>query len=393
MKVLIIVQNLPVPFDRRVWLEARALREDGHQVSVISPKGENGQFQEGYIELEGIHVYRYPNPPQGDGILAYIYEFAYCWIWTALLSIKVLREQGFDVIHACNPPETYFLLGFIYKLFGKKFLFDHHDLAPEMYIAKGGRKGALLFKGLKLLERLTFRTADVVISTNESLRKIAINRGGVPPDRVFVVRTGPDFERLRILPPEPVLKDGFRYLACYLGEMCIQDGVEIILEAACVIRNQFGRDDIKFTLMGGGPDLQRLRQLHQDMGLEGFVEFTGRVSDHDLCRYLSTADVCLDPDPYSEWSNQSTMNKIMEYMAFGKPTVAFDLAENRFSAGKAAIYGKPDDMQEFPRMIVDLLDNEDQRAEMGAFALRRAWHELAWEFSKPILREAYQHLE
>jgi glycosyltransferase involved in cell wall biosynthesis len=388
-KVLIIVQNLPLPFDRRVWLEAKTLKEAGYEVAIISPKGKHGKFQENYIELEAIHLYRYPAPPEANGLLGYVIEFVYCWFMTAVLSLKVLQQHGFNIIHACNPPETFFLLAWFYKLFGKKFIFDHHDLSPEMYVAKGGKKGGLLYRGLVFLERLTFKTANVVITTNQSHKVVAQRRGGVGAENIFIVRTGPDFERLQVLKPEPALKDGFSYLACYLGEMCEQDGVEYILDVAHTLHNKLNRHDIKFVMMGGGPALDKLKQKNISMGLESFVEFLGRVTDHDLCRYLSTADICLDPDPYTEWADQSTMNKIMEYMTFAKPTVAFDLTENRYSAQEAAVYVKPNDTQEFATMINQLLNDEETRLQMGTFGQERVRRELAWDYSKPALLAAY----
>ncbi len=387
--VLIIVQNLPVPFDRRVWLEANTLRDAGYDVSVISPKGQHGNYQENNLALDGIHIYRYKAPPEAQGVLGYVIEFVYCWIMTAWLSLKVWRLQGIDIIHACNPPETYFLLAWFYKLAGKKFIFDHHDLSPEMYLAKGGKKDGVLHRGLLLLEKLTLKTADVVITTNESHKLVAMTRGNVPEDRVFIVRTGPDFDRLQMLPSEPSLKGGFPNMICYLGEMCAQDGVDLVLEAAKSLRDEHGRDDVKIVLMGGGPELNRLQELNKEMKLDSFVEFKGRVTDHDLCRYLSTTDICLDPDPYTDWSNQSTMNKIMEYMAFGKPTVAFDLRENHYSAQEAAVYAEPNEVGLFTELIVDLLDDPDKREEMGTYGVERVRSKLAWDFSKPYLLEAY----
>lgn len=390
--VLIIVQNLPVPFDRRVWLEANTLTRAGYAVSVICPTGKDGKFQDAYEAIDGIHIYRYPAPPEAYGVRGYIFEFAYCWLWTALLSLRVLFERGFDVIHACNPPETYFLLAWFYKLIGKRFLFDHHDLSPEMYAAKGGNPDGILHKGLLFLERLTFKVADVVVTTNQSHADIAQRRGEVEPENIFIVRSGPDFERLQVLPPEPALKDGFAYLVCYLGEMCEQDGVDRMLYAARYLRDDLGREDVKFVFMGGGPELAKLRQLKTELGLDGFVEFTGRVSDHDLCRYLSTADVCVDPDPYTEWADQSTMNKIMEYMTFGKPVVAFDLKEHRFSAQEAAVYATPNRVEELAALTNDLLNDADRRQKMGAIGATRVRQELAWDYSEPHLRAAYERV-
>lgn len=390
--VLIVVQNLPVPFDRRVWLEATTLQAAGYHVSVICPTGQYGSFQARYECLEKIHIYRYPAPPDIPNVWGYLFEFAYCWLWTAFLSLKVRRQRGFDILHACNPPETYFLLGLLYKRWGCKFLFDHHDLSPEMYLAKGGRHASLIFRALLWLEKKTFQTADTVITTNQSHKRIALTRGGVAEDNVFIVRSGPDFDRLQRLPPEPALKAPYRYLVCYLGEMCEQDGVEYVLQAAHIIRTTYLRQDVKFVLMGGGPALGHLQQLKMQMGLDGMVVFTGRVSDQDLCRYLSTADVCVDPDPYTEWADQSTMNKVMEYMAFGKPIVAFDLTETRYSAQQSAVYAKPNDVQEYARLMVELLDNEPRRREMGQWGLQRVQDDLAWDYSQPTLLAAYAHI-
>lgn len=391
-RVLIVVQNLPVPFDRRVWLEATTLRAAGYQVSVICPTGQYGRFQVRYECLEGVHIYRYPAPPDIPNFWGYLFEFLYCWLWTALLSLKVRRQRGFDVLHACNPPETYFLLGLFYKWWGCKFLFDHHDLSPEMYLAKGGRPTSLIFRALVWLEKKTFQTADTVITTNQSHQRIALTRGGMAQEDVFIVRSGPDFDRLQRLPPEPALKAPFTYLVCYLGEMCEQDGVEYVLETARILQTTYQRQDVKFVLMGGGSALGHLRHLKGQMGLDRIVEFTGRVSDHDLCRYLSTADVCVDPDPYTEWADQSTMNKVMEYMAFGKPIVAFDLTETRYSAQRAAVYANPNDVQEYARLLVELLDDEPQRREMGQWGWQRVRDALAWDYSQPALLAAYNHI-
>jgi glycosyltransferase involved in cell wall biosynthesis len=391
-EVLIIVQNLPVPFDRRVWLEATTLCSAGYNVSIISPKGKDGEYRESYERREGIDIFRYSIPSEANGITGYIFEFAYCWVMTGILSVKVWLTKGFDVIHACNPPETYFLLALVYKFFGKKFIFDHHDLSPEMYLAKGKNRD-FLYRGLLWLEYLTFKTANVIIATNQSHKEIAMKRGGVDEERIFVVRSGPDFDRLKILESEPDLKDGFPYLACYLGEMCPQDGVDYLLKAVKVYVVELGRHDTKFILIGGGSALEDLKELSSNLGLDSYVEFTGRISDHDLCRYLSSADLCLDPDPYTEWANQSTMNKIMEYMAFGKPVVAFDLKENRYSAQDAAVYAKPNDVVEFAELIADLLDDGDKQQAMGSVGLNRVRKTLAWEHSKPYLLAAYERVK
>ncbi|NOZ05121.1 MAG: glycosyltransferase family 4 protein [Chloroflexi bacterium] len=388
-RILIIVQNLPVPFDRRVWLEAVALREAGYTVSVISPAGPEPP---GRRVLDGVYLVRYPSPPEAHSLAGYLFEFVYCWICTLVLSLVVYVSRGFDAIHACNPPETYFLLALLYRPLGVRFLFDHHDLSPEMYLAKGGHPDGWLFRGLRFLERLTFRTADVVIATNESHKRIAMERGQVPEADIFVVRSGPDSDRLRLLPPDLSLKEGRQYLLCYLGEMCPQDRVDIVLQAMHHLAHNLGRTDLLCVLMGGGSQLARLRDMNREMNLANWVRFLGRVSDDLLCRYLSTADVCLAPDPLTAWADQSTMNKVVEYMFFGKPVVAFDLKETRVSAQDAALYATPNDPHDFANKINTLLSAPERRQEMGQIARRRVQDQLGWEHSVPHLLKAYQRL-
>jgi len=388
-RVLILVENLPVPFDRRVWLEATALSRAGYGVSVISPKGTRRDMAS-YELIDGIHIYRYRAPLNAHGPLSYLWEFCYCLVMTFLLSLRVARRHGIDVVHACNPPDTFFVIGVFYKLFGKRFIFDHHDLSPEMYQAKyEGEGSAILLRALLLLERLTFRAADVVITTNESHKRIAIGRGNVPPERVFVVRSGPDFDRLRILPPEQALKRARPHLACYLGEMCPQDGVQYLLRAIAHLVFQLGETRCSFTLVGGGEALPSLRALATQLRLDEYVHFTGRVSDHDLCRYLSTADLCLDPDPKNGWTDKSTMNKVTEYMAFAKPLVAFDLHETRVSARDAAVYVTPNSVPGFAHAMASLLDDPARRGAMGCSGRQRVEQALLWRYSEPALLRAY----
>ncbi len=389
-KVLIIVQNLPAPFDRRVWLEAQTLRDHGYKVSIICPK--SAEHPEKFIRIDNISIYRYTIPVNARGAAGYFLEFAWAWLATALLSLKVLRREGFDIIQACNPPDTYFLLALIYRMFGKRFIFDHHDLAPEMYLAKYNRKGGLLYKGLLLLERLTLRTAEVVMTTNESYKKVAVQRGRKNPDDVFVLRTGPDLTRLRPVTPNNQYKHGKPLLVCYLGEMCPQDGVDYLLQSAAFINKEMQRRDIQFVLMGGGPAQPFFRAMSEKMGLDEFVHFTGRIADVELCKYLSTADVCVDPDPHTEWSNLSTMNKVLEYMVFAKPIVSYDLLETRYSAQDAAIYVPANDPQEFARHIVELLDDPQRRERMGNAGLQRVSGNLCWQHTHNALLNAYKRV-
>ncbi len=387
-KILIIVQNLPVPFDRRVWLESKTLTENGYQVSVISPKSK--EYSKSYEIIDHISIYRYRMPFDADGKLSYVAEFIYAWLATAWLSLRVLFREGFDVIQACNPPDTYFLLGLLYRFLGKEFIYDHHDLCPEMFQAKFSKSNAWLHRILLLLEKMSFRAAKIVISTNESYREIAVRRGKKKPQDVYVVRTGPDMKNLTVRVPDLSLKKGRRYLACYLGEMCPQDGVDYLLRSIHHLVHHYRRQDVLFTLIGGGPAIPKLKELCSAMGLHDQVIFTGRLPDDQVYRYLSTADVCVDPDPWSEWANRSTMNKVLEYMAFGRPIVAFDLLETRNTALRAALYAKPNDVALFSEKINFLLNNPALRKEMGDFGRRRIICELSWEYSAPRLMAAYR---
>jgi len=387
-KILIIVENLPVPFDRRVWLEATTLAQEGYKVSVISPRRKQDAK---YEVLDGISLYRYRMAPPTRGFLSYLWEFTYCWLMTFFLSIKILFREGFDVVHACNPPDTFFLLGAFYKLGGKKFVFDQHDLCPELYRARfGSVKREVLLKGLLFLEKLTFETADLVIVTNEFYKKIAAERGKVKDENIFVVRTGPDFKSLRQVSSEPKLKRGRKYMVCYVGVMGPQDGVDYLLRSVEFIIKMRGRNDILFVLIGGGDSFNELRRMSIQLGVQEHILFTGRIPDEELVRYLSTADVCVGPDPKNELNDISTMNKIMEYMAMGKPVVSFDLKETRFSAGAAALYAKPNDTVDFANKILELLNDEKRRREMGEDGRKRIEEELAWSHTKTQLITAYQ---
>jgi len=385
--VLIIVENLPVPNDRRVWLEATALRDAGYHVSVISITGANAT--ERFERREGVALYRYPAPPTTSGTLSFIWEFAYCWIQTFLLSLKILRREGFDIIHACNPPETFWLIGRFYKLLGKQFIFDHHDLSPEMYLSRFGRQG-MAYRLLLLLERLTFRTADVVITTNETHRQVALTRGKIPPERIFIVRSGPDHHVLFPSAPDPALKRKREFLVSYLGVLNPQDGVDTFVRVADVIVHEYGRHDIQFVVMGSGDAEADLRALSAELGLDDYLHFTGWAELDLIRRYLSTSDVCVDTMPKTPYSDAATMNKILEYMSVGRPIAVFDLVESRVSAGAAARYAIPDDVQDLAANILDLLADPQRREEMGRLGRRRIEDELAWGHQKVHLLAAYE---
>ncbi|MCG6868808.1 MAG: glycosyltransferase family 4 protein [Gammaproteobacteria bacterium] len=388
-RVLFIVENLPVPFDRRVWQEATTLKQAGYEVSVICPKGKD--YRASSEVIDGINIYRHPLPFEGSGAVGYALEYSTALFWESVLAWKVFFKHGFDAIHACNPPDNIFLIGLFFKLFRKRYLFDHHDINPELYEAKFGRRD-FFYKLMVAFERWTFRTADVSIATNESYRRIAIERGGMDPDRVFVVRSGPNLDRLRLIDPVPALRNGRKYLVGYVGVMGQQEGIDYLLRSIRHIVVDLGRDDIQFGLVGGGTELDELKTYAREQGVEEYVTFTGRVPDQDLLEMLNTADVCVNPDVANDMNDKSTMNKIMEYMALGKPIVQFDLTEGRFSAQEASLYANRNDEDDFARKIVELVDDPEKRARMGRFGRRRVEEELEWQYEVPRLLGAYDVL-
>jgi glycosyltransferase involved in cell wall biosynthesis len=388
-RILILVENLPSPFDRRVWQEATTLRDAGHAVSIICPTGKGCERK--FEAIEGIHIWRYDLPVEASGAWGYAIEYGAALIKSFYLSLRVLWARGFDVVHACNPPDLFFLIGGFYKLFGKKFVFDHHDANPELYEAKFGKRG-FFWKVMVGLEKLTFRTADISIATNESYRRIALERGGMAPDKVFVVRSGPSLERLRILPPDEKLKRGRRYLVGYVGVMGRQEGIDYLLRAVAHIVHDLGRSDVHFGLVGGGTSLAEMRELARSLQVAEYVTFTGRVSDAEMLAMLNTAEVCVNPDIANEMNDISTMNKVMEYMALGKPIVQFDLAEGRFSARDASLYARRNNALDLAEKILALLDDASLRERMGAYGRRRVLEELEWRHEAPKLLAAYASL-
>ena len=388
-RILIIVENLPSPFDRRVWQEATTLRQAGYQVAIICPVGKGHEKK--YEVIDEIAIYRYRLPVEAHGAAGYALEYSAALFWQFVLAVKILLGRGFDAIHACNPPDNIFLIGGFFKLFGKKFLFDHHDINPELYEAKFGRRD-FFYKVMLLWERWTFQVADISIATNESYKRIAIDRGGMNPDRVFVVRSGPDLRRLKILPPVESLKCGRAYLVGYVGVMGSQEGIDYLLRAANYIIHVMNRRDVHFGLVGSGTELEELKEYAKELEVSEFVTFTGRIGDQSLLEMLNTADVCVNPDVATEMNDKSTMNKVMEYMALGKPIVQFDLTEGRVSAQQASLYARKNDFVDFAEKIVWLLDHPEARQEMGQFGRKRVREELEWKYEAPKLLEAYEML-
>jgi glycosyltransferase involved in cell wall biosynthesis len=377
-RVLIIVQNLPVPFDRRVWLECQSLRDAGYDVTVVCPRGQDSVPHQ---VLEGIEIFTYRPYAPGGRAAGFVMEYAYSFAATARLVYRARRRRGrFAVMQACNPPDIFWPLArLLRRRDGTRFVFDHHDLCPELYRSRFHDEPTAAYQGLILLERMTFRTADRVTSTNESYADVARRRGGKSAEHVTVVRTGPDPERLVRGEPEEDLRRGRRHLVAYIGVMGPQDGVDLAVRAAAVIVHDLGRRDISFTFMGAGDSYPELVAMRDRLGLRDYVELSGRVPDSFVQKVLSTADLGLSPDPRNPLNDVSTMNKTMEYMAFGLPVVAFDLRETRVSAGDAAVYVEPNDVRLFAQAVVGLLDHPDLRSIMGRLGRQRVVDELAWE--------------
>jgi glycosyltransferase involved in cell wall biosynthesis len=394
-RVLIIVQNLPVPFDRRVWLECQALTAAGYRVAVVCPKGKNDPA---YQVIDAVEVYKYRPYAPGGSKLSFIAEYLYSFAATAWLALKARHGGRFSVLQACNPPDIFWPIGLVLRAVDRtKFLFDHHDLCPELFESRFPDGSRPVYKGLRWLERRTHRSADHVISTNDSYREIAIRRSGKKPADVTVVRTGPDPDKLRPGQPEPDLRRGRAHLAAYIGVMGPQDGVDIVVRAAAVVVHEFSRTDIAFTLIGKGDCFDELVALRDELGLAGHVEFTGRAPDELVKTVMSSADLGLSPDPKNPLNDVSTMNKTMEYMSFGLPVVAFDLKETRVSAGDAAVYVTPTgnyerDVRAYARAIVDLADDEAERLRMAKLGRARIEDELAWTYQAKAYVAVYQRL-
>jgi len=390
VRVLIVVQNLSVPLDRRVWSECQTLVQGGHQVSTLSPRDEG---QSAHRTLEGVRIHTYRPPRPRSGVVGYIAEFLYCWLRTAALSLLVAREEGFDVLQACNPPDTYWLLGRLYRLIaGKRFVYDQHDLCPEVYEARFGKRG-VLYRGLLLLERATYASADHVISTNESYREIAMTRGGLPRERTSIVISAPNPDRMRREEPNVPLRHGKRFLVCYLGIMGPQDGVDRLLGAIDHYVHVLGREDTHFGLLGFGDCLEEYQAQCRQLGLSDYVTFTGKVGPVEISEWLSTADLGVTPDPKCDFNDKSTMNKTLEYMAYELPVVGFDLIENRRSAGDAGLHVAENDDAALAAAIVELLDDPDRRVWMGTVGRKRIEDSLRWSAQEPAYLDVFRSLQ
>lgn len=386
--ILIIVENLTVPLDRRVWQEARTLHDAGYRVSVVCPKG--GKYTASYEVLEGVHIFRHPLPYEADGALGYALEYSWALAWEFALSVKAYFKVGFDVVQACNPPDLLFLIaGFWKYLFGKRFVFDHHDINPELYEAKFGKQGRF-HRLLTWLEKLTFKTADVSIATNETFRDIAIKRGGMRADRVFIVRSVPDLSRFKRMAPNPDLKNGRKTLIGYVGIMGAQDGVDLLVDAMDTLVNGQGRQDIQCAIVGSGTELPALERRMRDKGLCDYVTFTGFLSGEPLLRAFSTFDIGAIPDPKNTYNDKISMNKVFEYMCLGIPFVSFDLNEGRKASGEAALYAANNDAADLAVKFAKLADDMDLRGALRDEGMSRARVLLKWETERARLLAAHQ---
>lgn len=385
-----LLENNPYPGDHRVRREADSLVSAGFQVTVISP-GKRALPR--YENVNGVHVYRFLAPTPGDGLLGYAWEYGWSMFSSFYLTMWVFFRRGFDVIHAHNPPDLFVLIAICYRMFGKKFVFDHHDLSPEMYHSRfrnGGKK--IVYNVLVFFEKLSCRFADQIISTNESYKKVAIERASIPPDKVTIVRNGPDLDRVLQVAPDTELRKKASIILGFVGIMGQQDGVDYFLRAFDYLVKDLGRTDVFAVIIGKGEAVPSLKKLTTKLGLDDRVWFTGRVPEEDMLRYLSTADICIDPDPYDPFNDRSTMVKMMEYMAVGKPIVAFDLTEHRASAEDAALYARHNDEQDFAKNIATLIDNPQLREKMGAYGRQRMEEQLAWHHQEKYLLQVYAKL-
>ncbi|MEP5760252.1 MAG: glycosyltransferase family 4 protein [Litoreibacter sp.] len=389
-RTLILVENLPVPLDRRVWLEATSLVANGYEVSVICPSGHGWDAE--YEEIDGVHIYRYPELPEAQsGAMAYAREWGGSLLHMFRLAKRVRQERGFDVIQGCNPPDLLFLLGLRYRLSGVRYLFDHHDVCPELFEAKFGKRGPL-YSVMKLFERLTFATASVSMATNESFKKIAVERGKMSSEDVFVVRSAPKIEKFQPGPGSAEFKKGAKTLIGYVGVIGQQEGMDLLVEAAEYLIRDLGHESVHFAIIGFGPQVPEVKADVARRGLDAHFTFTGALYGDDLLQVLNSADIGVAPDPKNEMNDISTMNKVMEYMTLEMPSVQFDLKEGRASAEGASLYAKANDPKDFAHKIAQLIENPDQGQQMGVDGRKRVLTKLSWEYSVPQLLAAYDRI-
>lgn len=385
---LILVQNLPVPFDRRVWQEAQCLRRAGYEVTVVCPA--DGRHPSGEFHIDGVNVRRFDAVPEADGSLGYVSEYGLS-LWRMFKSVtRHLRSEAVDVVHFCNPPDLLFLLAFYVKARHRvPVIFDQHDLGPELVVAKHMKPKRPLVAIARLFEFGAYRVANHVIATNESYKRIAISRGGHFETTTTVVRSGPPLDWSSEVPPDSTWRKDHEFLVGYVGVMGKQEGIIYLLEAAKILRSDYALD-VGFALVGSGPERTVLENLASDLGVLDCVTFYGRVPDDQLKSILYSSDVCVNPDEVNPMNSLSTMNKIVEYMALGRPIVQFDMIEGRHSAGGASLYAAANDSHDLARKIYDVLTNRELASRMSEIAVTRFRDELSWESQQPSLLRAYE---
>lgn len=386
-QVLILVQNLPVPFDRRVWQEGLALTNAGYDVHIVCPR--TNEYPLPREMLKGIRIYRYRPGPEARRSAAYLAEYGIALLSQLYLALRIRLRHRIAVTHVCNPPDLLFLVALPLMVFGSRLIYDHHDVCPELMLAKGHGASSAQVRLTRLFERFTYRACDVSIETNESYRDIALSRGRMSSDDVFVVRSAPDSERFASARPDEKWLFGRKHLVAYVGVMGLQDGLDYLIDAVQIIINEWQRQDIQFVLVGSGPELARLRERVRDLLIDSQVVFTGRLPEQDLGAVLASSDVCVNPDEANTMNDISTMNKVLEYMALGKPMAQFDLHEGRVSAGDASLYAKRNDATSLAECIVRLVDDTAMRAWMGQIGMERLTRSLSWELQIPQLLAAY----
>ena len=385
-RILFISQNRPLPRKKHVWNQLLALREAGCEVVAICPRWDGAEAAP-FERLDGIDIHRYPQPIAGGSALSYVHEYAVAFRWIRRLARQLAGERGFDVVQASNPPDFVLPAVRFLKHGGARLVFDHHDLAPELFVAKFGHEGGLLHRLMLAVESVNYRVCDLVIATNESYRRVAIERGGVRPQDVFVVRSGPDLDRFRAVPADPALRDGRSILICFIGAMAPQDGIDHAIRALARVRER--HEDWHAVFAGDGDVLEDLRRLSRELGLDDHIEFPGWLEDRELRALLSSSDICLAPDPKTPLSDASTLVKIAEYMAMSRPIVSYDLTESRITAGESAIYAKANDPLAFAQAIEELIDDPQRRRAMGELGRRRVEELFSWERSRAELLAAY----
>lgn len=392
-RVLMLLENCPYPRDDRVRREAKTLIAAGYHVSVIAPSapGEPGE-----AIVDGVHVLRFLAPSAARDFVGYLWEYAYSMAAMFLLSLRLLLSEGFDIVHAHHPPDTLALIGAFYKLLGKRYVLDHHDLAPELYYARFAGKGnVVVYRTLLALEKFACKVADHVIATNESYKAIEVQRDRVAEAEITIVRNGPDLEELRTIDCSPLseMKERRTAIIGYVGVTGTQDGVDHLLRAIHCLTTDLGRTDFLCVVVGSGDALPWLESLSHQLGIENHMQFTGWVDGvPGVGRYLRSMDICVAPEPSDPYNDRSTASKIMDYMAFGKPTVASGLPEHRFTAQDCAIYARPDDERDFAEKIALLMDDPAKRERMGQKAKKRIESELGWAHQSQYLVDLYASL-